>query len=264
MLTRAQADSLRTLLERVLDEASAGLRTVTTDPVVAVAHAWFVRAAGSLRATLLLADEGHHEVAAPLVRSAMEHAVGVAWIHRAGLDGLLSLARGQRKWAEDVQRAVKAADSQEHGPDRQNWSDEMKEALEAVVDQELPKSKLDVQLHHLARFESVGAFDLFVAWLSETGYSHATDASAQPYVVSEGDRYLLLAGSRRDEGTLVMRCAAVAVMACHAMAEVLGSDVWAERVSSLDREMGALLRQARAEGWASEIASDDWRTRFAR
>lgn len=178
VLTKAHAEKLRGLVEELLDVAEADLMTETSDPVVAVAHAWFVRTVETVRAILLLHDQGDEEVAAPLLRTALGHAVGVAWIDQAGPEGLISLARAQRKWAEDVRKAVDLADSREDGEERHDWSTDMKELLADVIARDLPTSKLDVQLHQLARFQAVRAYDLFVAWLSETGYSHASDASA--------------------------------------------------------------------------------------
>lgn len=262
MLDAQGTAEFRNRLTDLLDQAESNLLTVTTDPVVAVAHAWFVRTIGTIRSVLLLEDARLGECAAPLIRSALEHAVAIAWVDKGGTDALISLARGQRKWATDVQRAVAAADAHESREGRTGWPEALRNLLSEIVASDLPKSSLDGQLHHLQRFTAVEAFDLFVAWLSETGYSHATDASAQPYVRQQEQRFLLLSNSRRPQDTVVLRCGLIAVVACAAMQEILKSDIWAAQLAAADSALSAVLERGRRAGWAGEPRSQDWRTRF--
>jgi hypothetical protein len=105
---------------------------------------------------------------------------------------------------------------------------------------------------------------LYVAWLSETATSHATKASAAPYLVVGADRYQLLRSPRSPGDTLEIRCASVAVVAFRAMGEALGSDIWRANVDHLDERLTSAVTEAKAAGLLEPPSSEDWSSRFAR
>lgn len=100
---RDDAASLRDVLDELLNLTNEGLRTVTTAGQLAVTHAWFVRSVDMIRAALLLHDQGLGSAAHPLVRSAMEHGVGMLWLREAGDEGVGGLSNAHRQWARNVQ-----------------------------------------------------------------------------------------------------------------------------------------------------------------
>src|SRR4051812_32120360 len=160
--------SMRAALEELLKLAVAHQHSVTTDGVLVVSQAWLTRACDNVRGALLMHGEGLDEGAAPLVRSAIEHAVGIVWLERVRLDGLISLAKGRQKWLDDVLAARALADEREKGPGRTDWPPEMTTALERLRGDDVPSNPTNRDLNQFPRFETVGAFDLYVAWLSET------------------------------------------------------------------------------------------------
>src|SRR4051812_33608040 len=109
----SNTDRLRRLLDELLTTAESDLRTVTTDPVVAITQAWFVRVIDTVRAGLLVEERDLDEVAAPLVRAAIEHAIAIAWLHKVDSAGARSLARERQVWAQKVRLAIEAADKNE-------------------------------------------------------------------------------------------------------------------------------------------------------
>ena len=164
---------LRASLDELLVVAAGAQRTATADPVFAYEHAWFARTIDTIRAALVLHDNGFGEVAAPLIRTGLEHAVGLRWLLTVGEDGIETLAKAHQKWAQDVLKSKSAADQNESAHGRKDWSPEMTRALEEVIARAVPSNPTNRDANHLQRFETAGAFDLYVAWLSETGYSHA-------------------------------------------------------------------------------------------
>ncbi|GAA1142580.1 hypothetical protein GCM10009583_10620 [Ornithinicoccus hortensis] len=242
--------------------ADRDLRTVTTDSELALTHAWFVRCVDSINAALVLHDQGLGRVADPLVRSAMEHAVGMRWLRQLGHDALFALGRSHQRWAANVQSAVAASNEQEKQLGRTEWSPELDAVFDELAAQEIPEGSVDGEWKIENRFKVAKAFDLYVAWLSETATSHATQASAAPYVVVGSDRYHLLRSPRSLGDTLELRCASVAVDAFRSMGEALGSDVWRATVDRLDERLTAALIRATTAGLLDPPSSDDWSSRF--
>ena len=253
---------LRASLDELLVVAAGAQRTATVDPVFAYEHAWFARTIDTIRAALVLHDNGFGEVAAPLIRTGLEHAVGLRWLLTVGEDGIETLAKAHQKWAQDVLKSKSAADQNESAHGRKDWSPEMTRALEEVIARAVPSNPTNRDANHLQRFETAGAFDLYVAWLSETGYSHATQASARPYVVDGDRRYLLLAQPQRAPDSVVIRASVVAVVAVTSMAEALGSDLWSAKISQLSGALVDAMVQAEEAGSFAAPSTEDWSRRF--
>lgn len=252
---------LRDVLNELMRMADRDLRSVTADSELALAHAWFVRCVDSINAALVLHDQGLGRTADPLVRSAMEHAVGMIWLRELGQDALLAVGRSHQRWATNVQKAIAASNEQEMQLGREEWSPELDAVFEELSAQEIPERSVDGEWKIDKRFKVAKAFDLYVAWLSETATSHATQASAAPYLVVGADRYQLLRSPRSPGNTLVLRCASVAVVAFRAMGEALGSDIWRANVDQLDERLTLAFTQASAAGLLEPPTSDDWPSR---
>ena len=261
MNDRNEESSLRDLLDELLSLMDDGLRTVTKDEQLAVTHAWFVRSVDMIRAALLLHDSGLGSTAHPLVRSAMEHAVGMLWLREAGEEGLGGLSNAHRQWAKNVQDAIAQANTEGIEPGRRDWSLELDNVIARIEAQE---QELDAPgaWNIAGRFRIAKQFDLYVAWLSETASSHATQASATPYLLFRDGRVHLLRSPQESEpGAILSRCAVVALIAFRSMGDALTSDYWRASVDRLEEVFIELFQRAGSKRLADE-PSDDWLGRF--
>ncbi len=262
-MTTSDADrQVRALLDELLALADNGTRTATSDAVLALGHAWFFGCVDKLTAALALSDLGLTQAAAPLVRSALEHALGMVWLNELGHDAVEGTVRSQVRWAKNVQKATAAANANEAAPGRMDWSPELEAVLVEVAGQEVSGAKVLGEWRLDDRFRAAKAFDLYVAWLSETASSHATQASAAPYVVVGTDRFLIIARPAIGPGDLFLRCGAIAVVAFRAMAEALDADIWKARVEALGERLAGAMLAARATSDVAGPEDDDWLSRF--
>lgn len=261
MNQRAANAELRPLLDELLSLANEGLRTVATDTHLAVTHGWFMHAVDAIGAALTLIDSGRESTVSPLIRSAMEHAVGMLWLREVGDDGLAGLDNAHQKWANNIQRATSLANEKGVDPERRDWSPEI-EALVAELTAQERGQKVPGEWLHSERFEVAKQFDLYVAWLSETATSHATQSSATPYLTFSEDRVQLLR-LPRTSGAALGRCALVALIAFRAMGDTLNSAHW---LASVDRIEGAMqdIFKRMGMGLLTDEPVDTWLTRHDR
>lgn len=254
--------SLRAYLNELLSLTDSGLRTVTIEPEQALAHGWFVRSVDMIRGALLLYDNGLGSAAHPLVRSAMEHVVGLLWLKEVGWDALPGLSNAHQGWARNVKKAIALSNEKDIRPGRRDWSPDLDAVIAEIEEQE--HAQVEGQWKIAERFKIAQQFDLYVAWLSETASSHATQASATPYLKFRDDRFLLLPSPQEpDTDAILDRCAVVAVIGFRAMGEALGSDYWRANVDRLDESITYAFQRAGSERLAAK-PSDDWLGRFDR
>jgi hypothetical protein len=262
-MTEAEAPLLAAL-EELLELAGTHQHSVTTDGVLAVSQAWLTRACDNVRGALMMHRERLDEGAAPLVRSAIEHAIGIVWLERTGIDGLASLAKGRQKWLDDVLAARALADEREKRPGRTDWPADMTAALTRLRGEDVPPNPTNRDLNHFPRFETAAAFDLYVAWLSETAASHATAVSArayQTYTVDDG-RFVLHPIALPQAGySLLVRCTNALVVGSRAMALLLESPTWAAAIDRQDLEAGAAHRAAESARLDAAMSAS-WTARF--
>jgi hypothetical protein len=257
-------DRLRALLDELLALADEHGRTVTGDPKIALCQAWFVRCVDTISAALHLHDHGRGEVAAPLVRAAIEHAIGVMWLQRLGDEAVEAVARSHQGWAKNVQKAIAAANTEEQRLGREDWSPALNKAFEELALRPVPEGATPGTWKIDQRFKVARQFDLLVAWLSETAASHATHASAAPYIVAKHGRYGLLRVPKGPESDLVLKCAAAALVAFRAVGEASASDVWTARVDRLDDQIAQVHAEGRSTGNPDRARTDDWARRHDR
>lgn len=263
MGNQTEKASLRDLLDELLSLTDDGLRTVAATEQLAVTHAWFVRSVDMIRAALQLHDSGLGSAAHPLVRSAMEHAVGMLWLQEAGEEGLGGLSNAHRQWAKNIRDAITLANKEEIQPGQRDWSPELDEVIARIEEQE-HEPDIPGAWNIAKRFRIAKQFDLYVAWLSETASSHATQASATPYLQFGSDRVHLLRSPREpDTAALLNRCAVVALVAFLAMGEALASDFWRANIDRLEAAFIEAFQRSRSERLADK-PSNDWLERFDR
>jgi hypothetical protein len=142
--------------------------------VAVLAHGWYTHVRRNGRALQVLTNAGFEHEGAPLRRSMIEHALGLHWLADAAEDAVDALLTGHREtWK-------KIAGSMTDG-----WP-VTPEDLNPVLSIVIPKSSESTYLafkHLCGRYDEP---DLYVAWLLETGHSHASYASAAAYVEGDG------------------------------------------------------------------------------
>ncbi len=234
------------------------MRTISTDVQFAIMHGWFLSCVNSVRGALLLEDAGLGRTADPLIRVAIEHAVGMLWLNRLGWEAVQAVGRSHQRWAKNVSSAVKAADEHEAMDGRQDWSKDLQAALDAIADQEVPEGIVDGERKIEKRFTVTKAYDLYVAWLSETGMSHATQSTATPYVTFQPERQVLLREPKGPDQTVHVRYAAAAVGAFKCMGEAMRSDIWVATVAQLDGELSTAQTKAESSMLLDAAESAQW------
>jgi hypothetical protein len=267
ILPRVSVESeLRQRLDGLLALADSDRLTVTSNPQLALSHAWFARCIDSTNAALQLSDHGLREVATPLLRAAIEHAVGMVWLQRLGDDALAAVDRSHKRWGERVREAIATANREEATPGRDNWSPALDAAFDALAAREVPEGQVAGEWKIDNRFKVARTFDLYVAWLSETAGSHATHTSAAPYVVPENGRYQLLRVPQvvTSEPMFIIQCAMAAILAFRTMADMLSSDIWHATVEEADRAMVESYLQLKQSGQIEGSPPADWRSRHDR
>jgi hypothetical protein len=125
-------------------------------------------------AALLLEEAGHGEEASPLVRSMIEHAIGLSWLVDSRGDAVQALRRAHGYEMSRFER------SQALG-----WSvdEQLQERLRQAVEVETDEHtrSLDRLLHVAEQAKEYGLGMLLQAWMVETWTSHASLTSARAY-----------------------------------------------------------------------------------
>jgi hypothetical protein len=150
--------------------------------VIAVIHGWMARLTRSGEAALLCDGQGYGEEASPLIRSMLEHAIGLWWLVDQRGDAFQALARSRSNQMKRLD------DAQKYG-----WSigdDEtqrlLAEAISLETDEASKSADRLLALAHQAKEYGLGEF--FQAWLVESWTSHASLASAKAYYWQEPDQ----------------------------------------------------------------------------
>ena len=180
----------RRILEELLDLSEASLGASTESAVLAVIHAWFVQTIDAVRSALIVHDAGLASATSPLVRAAIEYAVGMHWIRMAGEPGLGGLHNAHQRWAKNMKRALATAEAQDIDPDDPVWPASWA-ALFAEIEALPPAPHVKGGGNFAERFEVTELAHVYVAWLSETAASHATQASATPFLSESDGGYTL-------------------------------------------------------------------------
>lgn len=233
-------DGQRIVLEELIDLCEDNLATSTDSPVLAVMHSWFVRTIDTVRGALVVYDAGLASTTSPLVRAAIEYAVGMHWLRQVGDPGLGGLHNSHQRWANNLKRALETAEAQDLDPDDPKWPAAWAELIaEIEAKPAAPHAKGGGNVAE--RFEITELAHLYVAWLSETALSHATQASATPFLQQVHGAYTLSRtppGSRSE--SLEGRCFVALAVALHAVAEAFDSNPLRTALSNIeDRFEGA-------------------------
>lgn len=236
---RAVARHRRLLLEELLELCEGNLGASTDSAVLAVMHAWLVQTIDTVRAALVVHDAGLASAASPLIRAALENAVGMHWLRQAQDAGLGGLHNSHKRWAGNLKRALWAAEAQELDPDDPTWPAAWAELVAEIESQpSAPHVKGGGNIAE--RFEVTELADVYVAWLRETSLSHATQASATPYLEQVDDIYFLSRKphASRDE-SLDGRCFVALDIAIHAIAEIFDSEPLRVKLTDIEDRFAA-------------------------
>jgi hypothetical protein len=214
----------RRVLEELLDLSETCLATSTEDAVLAVIHSWFVQTIDTVKSALIIHDNGLANTTSPLVRAAIEYAVGMHWLRQVQEPGLGGLHNAHQRWAKNLKRALATAEAQDLDPDDPRWPAAWAELI-AEIEAEPSAPHVRGQGNITERFELTELAHVYVAWLSETSLSHATEAAATPYLEQTDSGFILLRKPYASRGdSLEGRCFIALVIALHAIAEALDSD----------------------------------------
>ena len=218
------SDDRRILLEELLDLCEVNLATSTKSAVLAVMHSWLVQTIDTVRGALIVHDAGLASTTSPLVRAAIEYAVGMHWLRQVGDAGLGGLHNSHQRWAKNLKRALATAEAQDLDPDDPKWPAAWAELI-AEIEAKPAAPHVKGGGNIAERFEITELAHVYVAWLSETSLSHATQASATPYLEQFDDAYRLSRTPHTSRGeSLEGRCFVALDIALHAIAEAVDSD----------------------------------------
>ena len=220
----ASLDEQRIVLEELLGLCEVNLATSTDSVALAVMHSWFVQTIDTVRGALVVHDAGLASAASPLVRAAIEYAVGMHWLRQVGDAGLGGLHNSHQRWAKNLKRALATAEAQDLHADDPKWPAAWAELI-AEIESKPGAPHVKGGGNIAERFEITELAHVYVAWLSETSLSHATQASATPYLEQIDGSYKLSRepNASRSE-SLEGRCFVALDIAVHAIAEVFNSD----------------------------------------
>lgn len=214
----------REILGELLDLCETNLATSTDNAVFAVIHSWFVQTIDTVHGALILHDVGLASTTSPLVRAAIEYAVGMHWLRQVWDAGLGGLRNSHQGWARNLKRALATAEAQDLHPDDPKWPAAWAELI-AEIEANATAPHVKGAGNIAERFEITELAHLYIAWLSETSLSHATQASATPYLEQvEGEYKLSRTPHVSRSESLEGRCFVALDIALHAIAEVLDSD----------------------------------------
>lgn len=217
-------DDRRILLEELLDLCEVNLATSTDSAVLAVIHSWFVQTIDTVRGALIVHDAGLASTTSPLVRAAIEYAVGMHWLRQVWDAGLGGLHNSHQRWAKNLKRALATAEAQDLYPDDPKWPAAWAELI-AEIEAKSAAPHVKGGGNIAERFEITELAHVYVAWLSETSLSHATQASATPYLEQIDGAYKLSRTPHASHGeSLEGRCFVALDIALHAIAEAFDSD----------------------------------------
>ena len=260
MATAALADDFRDLYLEMADawrscppptpvDVGEGTRADSSEvQAVAVACGWIARVVRTGEAAIRESRNGYAIEVAPMVRSMIEHAIGLWWIADQRGIAYQALVRARSS------RLKKFQEAQDKG-----WAlegDELQQLLQDAIDLETDDETrpFDRFLHVVTQAVEYDLVAFYQAWLIESGMSHASIDSARPYFdVDESTLTAELLPTPQDSGSEVE---AAAVSALHVAlaayshflpdgylaAELIG---WERRFADLSgRLKGEHLRQA--------------------
>ncbi|SDP44146.1 hypothetical protein SAMN04487914_111122 [Arthrobacter sp. ok909] len=210
---------------------------------VAVAWGWTTRVARSCEAAIRMSDNGFDEEAAPLLRSATEHAMWLWWIRKDGGKVLEAL---QRQQATSLQKLLGA---QEIG-----WTldSPILDNIDALIGQATRRhAELDAFAHlsHLAKRYRDDLGNLYQAWLVDTQNSHPTLQSGAAYFKTladgqpQGPGFRLLHKSDSQEHNIAAKAVIMFHVALTAYSAVAGlDDYYLPKLDRVTEQIGQLSR----------------------
>ncbi|WP_157432672.1 hypothetical protein [Aeromicrobium sp. Root472D3] len=227
------------LLQELLQLCEDNLGASTESAVLAVMHGWLVQTIDTVKAALVVHDAGLASATSPLVRAALENAVGMHWLRQVQDAGLGGLHNSHKRWAGNLKRALSAAEAQDLDPDDPKWPAAWAELVAQIESQpSAPHVKGGGNIAE--RFEVTELAHVYVAWLSETSLSHATQASATPYLEQVDDIYHLSRKPHASRGeSLEGRCFVALDIALHAIAEVFDSEPLRLKLTDIEDRFAA-------------------------
>ena len=182
-----------------------------------LAHSWYSRTWHTTKAALLLHEQGFVTEAAPLRRSLIEHALALQWIGHSPGPAYDATVKAH-------QHAVgKFAEKPESG------AAVPREVIEDFLSLELDGGREQALLHIYDLCKKYGPPGAYTGWFLETGGSHASWRSGEPY------RKPRVTSDPAQDAMVVLWFA----LATAGFSMLLVNDPWVMAVEAVDRELGA-------------------------
>lgn len=181
-------DSIAAELIRSLGAVASDLRSIAApsglEAATILGYGWWLRVVRSSDAIRVLHDSGYDHEASPLLRSVLHHAAALEWL---------------RLTPEQVIEAV----SYEHQVRRRKLYQKAMNRQWDVASMRIgppPAAPRPASLELLERFERladvVGAPNMYVAYMLESGYAHPSGIGSEVYVDDVDEKVVLLPSSK--------------------------------------------------------------------
>jgi hypothetical protein len=182
-----------------------------------LAQSWYARTWHTTKATLLLHEQGFVTEAAPLRRSLIEHALALQWIGHSPGPAYDATVKAHQylvgKFAEKPESATAVP----------------REVIDELLNLELVGGPEQVLLQMYELCKKYGPPGAYTGWFFETGGSHASWRSGQPY------RKPRVTSDPVQDAMVVLWFA----LATAGFSMLLRDDPWVTAVEAVDRELGA-------------------------
>lgn len=192
---------------------------------VMLAHGWYVGSNRMTTAIMLLETHRLGHEAAPLRRSLIEHAVGLAWLAQATEDAVNSLLRGYQNVNIKKLKEVFERISPEQGA-----------MFNGILNVEVSASSEDQYLAFRRLCERFGTDRLYAEWLRNTALSHATYVSATAYIDGSSGE-LDLSREPKFQPDASTELATLLLLASHSFNELLEDKPWAAELQAIEMQI---------------------------
>jgi hypothetical protein len=215
---------------RSLGELHRSLGTIRVHEESATAfllgYGWWVRVVRTAEAVCVLHENDLDHEASPLVRTLLHHTAALAWLRddQQGAIEAVTYDHQRRR-----QRLGQKATAQE-------WD------LSSVKLGPPPSGEKPAGLIYLDQFEKlcqrVGAENVYVAHMIESGYVHPSGISSDTYLHRSDDGVITLRHSATISGVPLRTTAVFAAVAARIMGDMIGDARFTETADEIGRRLG--------------------------
>ncbi len=201
---------------RELNNLFPSLRSIAVDvrlaAASAVAFGWWMRILRTAEGVRRMHEAGLSQEASPLLRTILHHTAALEWLQRCPDDVLQALKHEHARRRQSLSQKAKARD----------WD------LNGVNLGPPPRGERPAGLVYLERFEQlcehIGVPNLYVAYMVESAYAHASGLSADVYLDLDEGGHTRLRDSPTNSGQPLKVTAMFAATATNIFGDLLKDD----------------------------------------